>query len=69
MNTEQIIEVTRLALTAVETALESIHAARAGLEENATKLRDALAEIGPTSERLAADRKEADDALDRKFDK
>lgn len=57
-----VIDVVKLVVVAVE-------GLRDALDKGLPALKDALSKAEAVQEQLAADRKEADDALDRKFDK
>jgi len=68
MTIENAIGVARLLVTAAEGLTSAIDKAKQSLEAGTAQLKSALAEAEKMRDQLAADRKEADDALDRKFD-
>jgi ABC-type transporter Mla subunit MlaD len=69
MNLENAIKVAQLLVTAAEGLTSAIDKAKHALESGTAQLKDALAEAEKMRDQLATDRKEADTALDRKFDK
>lgn len=69
INIERTIEAARLLVAITEGLTSAIGKAKQALEAGTVQLKSALAEIEKMRDQLAADRKEADDDLDRKFDK
>ena len=55
-------------IATAEGLAHAIDKAKQALETGTAQLKQALAEAEKMRDQLAADRKEADDALDRKFD-
>jgi len=62
------IDVAKLLIATAEGLASTIDKAKQALEAGTAQLKQALAEAEKMRDQLAADRKEADDALDRKFD-
>ena len=62
------IDVAKLLIATAEGLAHAIDKAKQALETGTAQLKQALAEAEKMRDQLAADRKEADDALDRKFD-
>lgn len=69
MNIDAAIDVAKLLIATAEGLVGAIDKAKQALEAGTAQLKDALAEAEKMRDQLAADRKEADDALDAKFDK
>lgn len=65
---EGTIEVARLIVATAEGLMGAISKAKEALEAGTAQLKTALVELEQMRDQLAADRKVADDALDRKFD-
>lgn len=68
MDIEAGIEIGKLLVTTVEGLVSEIEKAKQALQSGTAQLKDALAEAQKLRDELAADRKSADDALDKKFD-
>lgn len=68
MNIDHAIDVAKLLIATAEGLASAIDKAKQALEAGTAQLKQALAEAEKMRDQLAADRKEADDALDRKFD-
>lgn len=65
---ESAIDGTKLLIATAEGLSGAIDKAKQVLDACTVQLKDALAEAEKMRDQLATDRKEADDALDRKFD-
>ena len=65
---DRAISVARLLVVTAEALTSAVAKAKQALEAGTEQLKGALAEIEKMCDQIAADRKEADDALDRKFD-
>jgi hypothetical protein len=69
MDIEAAIEIAKLLVTTAEGLAGEIGKAKTALESGTAQLKNTLAEAQKLKDQLAADRKSADDALDKKFDK
>jgi predicted nucleic acid-binding Zn-ribbon protein len=65
----QVIDIAKILITVGETAMSEIDKAKQAIAGATAQLKDTLAEAQKMRDQLAADRKGADDALDKKFDK
>jgi len=66
---DHAIDIAKLLIATAEGLASAIGKAKQALEDGTAQLKSALAEAEKLRDQLAKDRKEADDALDRKFDK
>lgn len=65
---DHAINVAKLLITTAESLSTAIDKAKQAIDAGAEQLRGALAEAEKMQAQLAADRRTADDSLDRKFD-